>query len=230
MGLAFFKLSVGMGTMMTYGSYFRDDQNVPVTAFRVMCADLFVSMLAGIAIFPAVFTFGFQPEAGPPLVFITIPAVFAQMPFGHLLMVLFFVLTSVAAIGAMLSLLEVPVAVINERFGVRRKTATLITLVLVALLGSTCALTNSTMAEFKLFGMNMFDLFDYLSSNILLPLGGIAIAVFVGWVWGYPALQQALSNHQQLQNKYLSRILFVLLRFITPLLILTVMLHALNVF
>jgi NSS family neurotransmitter:Na+ symporter len=229
MGLAFFKLSVGMGTMMTYGSYFRDDQNIPMTAFRVMCADLFVSMLAGIAIFPAVFTFGFQPEAGPPLVFITIPAVFAQMPFGHLLMVLFFVLTSVAAIGAMLSLLEVPVAVINERFGVSRKIATLITLVLVALLGSTCALTNSTMAEFKLFGMNMFDLFDYLSSNILLPLGGISIALFVGWVWGYPALQQAISNQQQLQNKKLSQLLFLILRFITPLLILAVMLHALNI-
>jgi NSS family neurotransmitter:Na+ symporter len=85
------------------------------------------------------------------------------------------------------------------------------------------------MAEFKLFGMNMFDLFDYLSSNILLPLGGIAIALFVGWVWGYPALQQAISNQQQLPNKKLSQLLFLILRFITPLLILAVMLHALNI-
>lgn len=228
MGLAFFKLSVGMGTMMTYGSYFRDDQNVPVTAFRVMCADLFVSILAGIAIFPAVFTFGFQPEAGPPLVFITIPTVFSQMPLGHTLMVIFFLLTSVAAIGAMLSLLEVPVVVIHERFAISRKKATLITLLLVALLGSTCALTNSVMADFKLLGMNMFDLFDYLSSNILLPVGGILIALFVGWRWGYPALAQALSNQQQLQNQPLSKMLFLVLKFITPLLILIVMLHALH--
>ena len=228
MGLAFFKLSVGMGTMMTYGSYFRDDQNIPMTAFRVMCADLFVSMLAGIAIFQQYLPLVFSRKRAATGVYhhscrICSNAVWSSVD-GAV-----FVLTSVAAIGAMLSLLEVPVAVINERFGVSRKIATLITLVLVALLGSTCALTNSTMAEFKLFGMNMFDLFDYLSSNILLPLGGIAIALFVGWVWGYPALQQAISNQQQLPNKKLSQLLFLILRFITPLLILAVMLHALNI-
>ena len=89
MGLAFFKLSIGMSTMMTYGSYFGDNQNIPLTATRVMVADLCVSMLAGIAIFPAVFTFGFAPTAGPSLVFITLPAVFAQMPAGQVLMVAF---------------------------------------------------------------------------------------------------------------------------------------------
>ena len=114
MGLAFFKLSIGMGTMMTYGSYFGDEQNIPATAARVMVADLSVSMLAGIAIFPAVFTFGFEPSAGPSLVFITIPAVFAQMPFGQVLMAAFFVLTAVAATGAMLSLMEVPVVTLHE--------------------------------------------------------------------------------------------------------------------
>jgi NSS family neurotransmitter:Na+ symporter len=114
-GLAFFKLSIGMGTMMTYGSYFRDDQNIPATTLRVMCADLFVSMLAGIAIFPAVFAFGFKPEAGPSLLFITIPAVFASMPMGQLFMVAFFILAAIASTGAMLSILEVPVSVLSER-------------------------------------------------------------------------------------------------------------------
>ena len=230
LGLAFFKLSIGMGTMMTYGSYFRDDQNIPATTIRVMAADLFVSMLAGIAIFPAVFTFGFEPSAGPSLVFITIPAVFAQIPMGHLLMVVFFVLTAVAATGAMLSLLEVPVAIIHERFGISRKKATLISLLILAVMGSTCALTNSTLAEFKLFGMTMFDLFDYLSSNIILPAGGIFVALFVGWVWGLGPLQQALSNQGTLHNAALVRVLFFLLRYVSPVLILVVMLKGLGLF
>lgn len=230
MGLAFFKLSIGMGTMMTYGSYFRDDQNIPATTVRVMAADLFVSMLAGIAIFPAVFTFGFEPTAGPSLVFITIPAVFAQIPMGHLLMVVFFVLAAVAATGAMLSLLEVPVAIIHERFGLSRKKATLISLLILALMGSTCALTNSTLADFKLFGMTMFDLFDYLSSNIILPAGGIFVALFVGWVWGFDKLKLALSNHGALANDRLVRVLFFLLRYVSPLLILLVMLKGLGLF
>jgi len=230
MGLAFFKLSIGMGTMMTYGSYFRDDQNIPATTVRVMAADLFVSMLAGIAIFPAVFTFGFEPAAGPSLVFITIPAVFAQIPMGHLLMVVFFVLAAVAATGAMLSLLEVPVAIIHERFGLSRKKATLISLLILALMGSTCALTNSTLADFKLFGMTMFDLFDYLSSNIILPAGGIFVALFVGWVWGFDKLKLALSNHGALANEGLVRVLFFLLRYVSPLLILLVMLKGLGLF
>ena len=106
LGLAFFKLSLGIGTMSTYGSYFCDGQNIPATATRVMLADLSVSLLAGIAIFPAVFAFGFEPAAGPSLVFMTIPAVFTAMPGGRVFMAIFFVLTAVASVGAILSLLE----------------------------------------------------------------------------------------------------------------------------
>ncbi|MGV8892598.1 MAG: sodium-dependent transporter [Burkholderiaceae bacterium] len=230
MGLAFFKLSIGMGTMMTYGSYFRDDQNIPVTTLRVMSADLCVSMLAGIAIFPAVFTFGFTPAAGPALVFITIPAVFSQIPMGQILMVVFFVLTAVAATGAMLSLLEVPVAILHERFNLPRPKATLLTLALLALPASGAALTNSLLADFKPFGRNLFDLFDFLSSNIILPAGGIAIAIFVGWFWGFDKFSQALSNRGQLQNQRLVRTIFFLLRYVSPLLILIVMFKGLNIF
>lgn len=228
MGLAFFKLSLGMGTMMTYGSYFRDDQNIPQTTLRVMAADLCVSMLAGIAIFPAVFTFGFEPAAGPALVFITIPAVFSQIPGGQLLMIAFFVLASVAATGAMLSLMEVPVVILHERFGLSRAKATLLTISGLMLLGSSCALTNNVLADFKLFGMNMFDLFDFVSSNVLLPLGGILLAVFVGWVWGADKFGQALSNQGTLGNRTTIRIVFFLLRYISPVLILLVMLKGLN--
>lgn len=230
LGLAFFKLSIGMGTMMTYGSYFRDDQDIPATAFRVMSADLCVSLLAGIAIFPAVFTFGFEPAAGPALVFITIPAVFSQIPMGQALMVVFFVLTAIAATGATLSLMEVPVLILQERFGLSRRKATATTLGLLALTGSTCALTNSTLSGFKLFGLNMFDLFDFVSSNLILPAGGIFIALFVGWVWGFDQLRRALSNEGRLKNEKLAGVLFFLLRYVSPLLILLVMLKGLNLF
>lgn len=228
LGLAFFKLSIGMGTMMTYGSYFRAEQNIPATAGRVMCADLAVSLLAGMAIFPAVFTFGFEPAAGPALVFITLPAVFAQLPFGQGLMLVFFVLTSIAAIGAMLSLLEVPVLILHERLGMSRPRAIAVSLVLVAVLGATCALSGSVLAGFQLFGRNMFDLMDFLSSNLLLPLGGILIALFTGWVWGGKAFSDAVSNDGALRNGRLARILVCLLRYVSPLLILIVMLHGLG--
>ncbi|RXZ42070.1 sodium-dependent transporter [Crenobacter cavernae] len=229
MGLAFFKLSIGMGTMMTYGSYFRADENVPATALRVMSADLFVSMLAGIAIFPAVFAFGFKPEAGPSLLFITIPAVFANMPFGQLFLVLFFVLAAIAATGAMLSILEVPVSVMSERLGWSRKKAVLVNLLLLAAIGSTCALSNSLAADMQLFGLNAFDLFDYVSSNILMPVGGIGLTVFVAWVWGRPRFEEALSNGGRIANRALLDVLFFITRWVTPLLILAVMLKGLGV-
>jgi NSS family neurotransmitter:Na+ symporter len=230
MGLAFFKLSLGMGTMMTYGSYFRDDQNIPQTTVRVMAADLCVSMLAGIAIFPAVFTFGFEPATGPALVFITIPAVFSQIPGGQLLMIAFFVLASVAATGAMLSLMEVPVVILHERLGMSRAKATLMTIAGLMLLGSTCALTNNVLAGFKLFGMNMFDLFDFVSSNVLLPLGGILLAAFVSWVWGADQFIRAVSNNGTLANAGTARVVLFLLRYVSPLLILAVMLKGLGLF
>ena len=228
MGLSFFKLSVGMGTMITYGSYFRDDQNIPTTALRVMLADLSVSILAGIAIFPAVFAFGFKPDAGPSLLFITIPAVFASMPLGGVFMLLFFVLAAIATIGAMLSLLEVPVAFLAERTHMSRKTATLLTVILLAVIGSTAALSNSVLANFKIFGMVPFDLFDYATSNILLPIGGFFIAIFVGWVWGYDQVKQALSNEGMLRNERITRIFFGLVKFVTPLLVFVVLLSQLK--
>jgi len=230
MGLAFFKLSIGMGTMLTYGSYFRDDQDIPATALRVMTADLFVSMLAGIAIFPAVFAFGFKPEAGPSLLFITIPAVFANMPLGHLFMVVFFVLTAIAATGAMLSILEVPVSVLSERFGWSRAKATVLTLLALMVIGAFAALSGSVLSGFKLFGMTMFDLFDYVTSNVLMPVGGIMLCLFTGWVWGPQRFRETLSNGGKLANQPVLSVLFQVTRWVSPLLILVVMLKGLGVF
>ena len=230
LGLAFFKLSIGMGTMLTYGSYFRPDQNIPATTARVMLADLSVSLLAGMAIFPAVFAFGFAPAAGPSLVFMTIPAVFTSMPGGTLFMTLFFILTAVASVGAILSLLEVPVAILTKRFGVGRKKASVYTILMIAALGVPASLSNSTMADVKIFGMNAFDLFDFLSSNVLLPLGGILICLFVGWVYGLPQIEKQLSNDGKLVNACVIKAVFFLIRVVTPLAIAVVLLHGLKLF
>ena len=228
-GLSFFKLSTGMGTMITYGSYFREDQKIVGTAARVMLADLLVSILAGMAIFPAVFAFGFQPDAGPSLLFITIPAVFASMPFGNVFMVLFFILAAIAATGAMLSLLEVPVAFLEERFSMPRKRATISVSVLLALIGSTAALSSSTLADVGIFGKNFFDLYDFISSNILLPLGGMFITIFAGWVWGFGKVQETLSNKGTLDNQPVIKALFFIIRFVTPVLLFVVLLSGLKI-
>jgi len=230
LGLAFFKLSIGMGTMITYGSYFRDNQNIPKTALQVISADLFVSLLAGIAIFPAVFAFGFIPEAGPSLVFITIPAVFTNMPFGHFSMVVFFILTSIAALGAMLSMLEVPVSVISGQLGWSRPRSIALSLSILVVLGAGCALSESWTAKIKIFDMNFFNFFDFLTSKIFLPLGGIFICAFVGRVFGLPKSIIALGNERKLKNEKIVKLLFFILRFISPILIIVVMLKGLKLF
>ncbi|MCC6148090.1 MAG: sodium-dependent transporter [Anaerolineaceae bacterium] len=228
LGLAFFKLSAGMGTMVTYGSYWPDDQNIPLNTVRIMFSDLFVSILAGLAIFPAVFAFGFEAAAGPSLLFITIPAVFASMPFGNIVMVLFFILAAVAATGAMISLVEVPIAFLNEQFKLSRAKSAVLTTILIALVGSTAALSNSSLADFQLFGMNMFDLYDFVSSNILLPLGGLLVVIFVGWFWGDRKVKAALSNEGTLKNQAIIAAYTVIVKFISPVLLLVVMLRGLN--
>ena len=230
MGLAFFKLSIGMGCMITYGAYYRDDQDLPMTATRVVLSDLAISLLAGIAIFPAVFAFGFEPAAGPSLLFITIPAVFASMPFGNVFMVIFFLLTAFAATGAILSLLEVITAFLENRLKLSRVKATLITIVTLAIFGAPAALSNSTMANVTLAGKTFFDIYDFCSSNILLPVGGLFLAIYAGWVWGLPKFKESLSNFGKIQNQKVSRVVFFILRFVTPPLVLVVLLSGLGLF
>lgn len=229
LGLAFFKLSIGMCTMMTYGSYFRDDANIPFVATRVMLADLTVSLLAGIAIFPAVFNYGFEPASGPGLLFMTIPAVFSSMPFGHLFMLVFFVLTAIATIGAMLSLFEVPVAFFTEALpGCSRRKVTIFVAIALGLCGLPATLSFGPMADVKIFGLNFFDFYDQLSSNVLMPMGGLMICIFAGWVFGKDKFFACLSNEGALNNKALLSVLLIVVRFISPLLVLLVMLNGLG--
>ena len=224
MGLAFFKMSLGMGCMLTYGSYFKEDVNIPLMATRVMICDLLVSLLAGIAIFPAVFSFGFQPAEGPALLFLTIPAVFASMPGGTFFATLFFILSAIASTGAILSLLEVPVAWLSERFSLPRTKAVPILLVGLVLLGLPATLsTGPALQDVKLFGLTFFDLYDALSSTILMPLSGIVTSLFVGYFWKKEHMLAALGGGMP------ARLVRTLCRTVTPVLITLVLLHGLGI-
>ena len=232
LGLAFFKLSLGMGTMITYGSYFTDDNHMIQTAGKVAASDTLVSMLAGLAIFPTVFSFGMEPSAGPGLLFMTIPLVFNQMPFGGILLACFFLLTCFAATTAMLSLVEVPIAYFVEELKVSRVKATVFNCVLIALVGITATLSvdsSSYLGQYKFFGKGFFDLYDYLSSNIILPLGGLCIALFVGYCNKKEDIADELSNHGTLANASTVDAYRFIIRFVSPALLILVFLNSVGI-
>ncbi|VBB06627.1 sodium:neurotransmitter symporter [Lucifera butyrica] len=232
LGLAFFKLSLGMGTMITYGSYFTEDNNLFGTAVRVALSDTMVSLLAGIAIFPTVFSFGMEPGAGPGLLFMTIPLVFSKMPLGNLLLIAFFFLTSIAATTAMLSLVEVPIAYFTEERKVSRPKAALLNGLFIAIVGVLATLSvdkASLLGNITIFGKGFFDLFDYLSSNILLPLGGLLIAIFMGYVVKQDDVRRELSNHGALKINSLISVYFFIVRYVTPALLIVVFLNSIGI-
>lgn len=229
LGLSFFKLSVGIGTMTTYGSYMGPEENLPKTAIKVALADTLVSLMAGIAIFPAVFAFGVKPDSGPSLLFVTIPTVFTSMPLGTIFMVLFFILVSIAATGAMLSLLEVPVAYLVEERHWTRPFATLAAVIGIALVGSTSTLSPTVLSAIKPFGLNFFDLYDFLTSNIFMPVGGITIAVFLGWRLKATIVREAISNSGAIRNNRLANVFLFLVRYVAPVAIVLILLSGLGI-
>lgn len=184
MGQAFFSLSLGMGTMITYGSYLSRKVWLPSATATVTLLDTLVAVLAGMLILPAVFAFGFDPGAGPGLTFITLPAVFAQMPGGAWVGMAFFVLLAIAALTSAVSLLEVVVAYFVDEHEIRRNVATVIAGTIIFLLGIPSSLAMGVMNDVTLFGMNFLALMDYAASNVMLPVGGILISIFAAWfVW-----------------------------------------------
>lgn len=232
LGLAFFKLSLGMGTMITYGSYFTEDNNIMATPVKVALSDTVVSLLAGIAIFPAVFSFGMQPNKGAGLLFMTIPLVFSKMPFGRILLIAFFFLTAIAATTAMLSLVEVPVAYFSEEKGMDRKKAVIMTSVIIAVVGVLATLSadkTSLLGGVTFFGRGFFDTFDYLSSNVLLPIGGFLIAIFLGYFTKKSDIIDELTNHGTKNSTGLVNVYIFLVRFTAPILMIIVLLNSIGI-
>ena len=224
MGQAFFSLSLGMGCMITYGSYVNKKNNLTHTVTEVTILDTLVAVLASIAIFPAAFSLGVNPGQGPELVFITLPSVFAQLPGGQFWAVLFFILLSVAAMTSIISLLEVVVAYVTEEFNLKRKPVTIVVTLAVMVFSIMSSLSFGVWKEVTIFGMTFFDLFDNATSKVMMPLGGLLISLFAGWVVPVDKLREEIGNQGQLKLKLFTIYLF-LIRYIAPLGILAVMLN-----
>jgi neurotransmitter:Na+ symporter, NSS family len=228
LGQAFFSLSIGMGTLIPYGSYIQKDNNLRSNAVQVSMVDLFIAVLAGIAIFPAVFAFGISPSSGESLTFIVLPGIFQQMPGGMVFAFIFFFLLAIAALTSTISVLEVIVAYFSEQLNLSRRTAIIIATASMFILGLSASMSWGMMSEVKLFGLNIFDLFNFTTANILLPLGGLLIVAFLGWFFPGRDTRDELSNGGTLRLRYYSLYRFAI-RFLAPLAIALVFLNGLGV-
>ncbi|NBC83794.1 MAG: sodium-dependent transporter [Bacteroidetes bacterium] len=226
LGHAFFSLSLGMGTLITYGSYIDKKNNLMNTALEVTIADTVIALLAGIAIIPAVFAFNIEPGTGPGLVFITLPNVFNQMHGGQFFSILFFLLLSVAALTSSISILEVVVAFFTEELNLTRPIATVLATILAALMGIICSLSMGIYSDYTFMCFNFFDLLDFISANILLPLGGLFIAIFIGWKFGKYKVFKEMAHGGSLKGYFLSAFM-ILVRFVAPISIFIVFLFGL---
>jgi NSS family neurotransmitter:Na+ symporter len=176
------------------------------------------------AIFPAVFAFGIEPDSGPGLVFITLPNVFQQMPGGYFFSIIFFFLLVIAALTSSISLLEVIVAYFAEELNMTRAKATMVSFISVGVLGVLCALSFGPMSKVTLFGFTIFQLFDYVASNILLPVGGMLIVFFAGWVWARSRFKQEIIGESK--ENGLFKIFMFIIKFVAPFAIALVFLNA----
>ncbi len=224
MGQAFFSLSIGLGCLITYSSYFSKDTRLLKSAATIASLDTLVAVLAGIIIFPAVFSYGESPAAGPKLVFEVLPSIFRNMDLGRLWSVLFFVLLLLASLTSTISMAEISIAYFTEERRMSRSKATALTILIAMIFGSLCALSFGPLDDFKLFGLTIFDLFDFTSSTVLLPIGGILISLYVGWVLG----RTRIANQLPATGRIIISLLMICLRYIAPAGILLVFLSGLG--
>ena len=227
MGQAFFSLSLGLGCMTTYASYFNDSTRLAKSAVITASLDTAVAFLAGIVIFPAVFTFGFSPAAGPTLVFEVLPSIFHSLPLGAVWSSLFFFLLLLASLTSTISMSEISIAFFVEEKKMSRRSATVLNTGLAAAFGVLCALSFGCLGDFKLFGLTVFNLFDYVSSNILLPIGGMITSIFVGWFVDRRFVRDQLTDFGSFRLKMLGVIVFCL-RYVAPVCILLVFLNSIG--
>ena len=215
MGQAFFSLSIGMGCLITYASYFGKQTNLQTTALQVTILDTLVAVLAGVMIFPAVFSFGIEPTTGPELVFITLPNVFEQLPFGNIWSFVFFVLLALAALTSTISLHEVSTAYVHEEYHVSRKKAAIIVSIGVTILGILSSLSMGVLSSYTLFGLNFFNLLDFVTAKIMLPLGGMMICIFTAKRVDKLLLKEEVTNHGTIRFYFFNTYAFFV-KYIAP--------------
>jgi NSS family neurotransmitter:Na+ symporter len=224
LGQAFFSIGIGMAIFITYGSYLAPRQPIPSGAVTIALGDTLVAVVAGLAIFSAVFAFGLDPAAGPQLVFVILPQIFLAMPFGHLVGALFFLLLVAAALTSMISLLEVSVALAMRVLGLPRWIATIALGLLIFAVGIPAAAGFGRLAALRWDGRGILDSMDHVVSNIMLPVSGLLTAVFVGWQW---SRTEALAE-AGFRGRWLGAVWLWLVRWVAPALILMILLRSLG--
>lgn len=219
LGHAFFSLSLGMGILLTYGAYVDKRQSLGTATLAIGAGDLIYAFVAGLIIFPTTASFGIAPDSGPSLVFMALPAAFSAMPFGAFFGGLFFILLAIAALTSAVSLLEVPVSFTMDRWAWSRTKSVIIISILVMLIGLPSALSFGMVPSLSdLGGKNFFDWLDFITSNIMLPIGGLITTLFAGYFW------KGAAEAAGLKSKWFKIWLFML-RYIAPILVLLVLLH-----
>lgn len=233
LGQAFFTLSLGQGTMVTYGSYANKNENLIKTCFPVVLVDLMVSICAAVAIFAIVFSVGMEPASGPGLLFNTLPWVFSQITGGYLVAILFFIVVVIAALTSEISAMEPTIAYLMDEWGWKRHQAVLVCGAAVFVIGIPSALSYSLLADYTFFGEPFVGFMDTLCSAFLIPLGGLAAVLLVGWIWGVDnaikELKEGSGNFFD-KKRWLLFYFWFCFKYCAPLLIVLVFLNAVGVF
>lgn len=226
MGQAFFSLSLGMGAMLTYGSYLSKENKLPSATLGIGLMDTFFAIISGIVIFPAAFAFGISPGSGPPLVFITLPGIFEQMPVGGIVGLVFFFALTLASLSSSVSILEVPVAYFMRVFHWSRKMASILTGAIMFVLGLIVSLGFGIWSGFTPIGdRNIQGSMDFIASNMLLPLGGLTMALFVGWYFKKSTALDATD----LTGNPIGNVWYGIIKYIAPVLIILIFLNAVGI-
>lgn len=233
LGQAFFGLSLGQGTMITYGSYLKDKDDVPSTCFPIALSVVIVSLLAGVAIFTAVFSEGGAVSSGTNLMFETLPLVFSKMTGGFVVALLFFFLIFLAGLTSQISAMEPMISYLGDKFRFKRHKSVALTGVFGFLLGVPSALSFNLMKDVTFFGMIFFDAISYLAINILVPIGGILSVILVGWRWGTSGALKHLyegSSRFFQKSKWLSGYIMFSIKYLCPIVIAIIFLNMLGLF
>jgi NSS family neurotransmitter:Na+ symporter len=233
LGQSFYSLSIAMGCLCTYASYFSRYTNLTKSASQIAIIDSLVAILAGLMIFPAAFSVGVNPDSGPSLIFITLPNVFQQafasIPIvGYCISLLFFVLLSLAALTSLMSLHEVSTAFIHEEMKVSRKKAALVVTVSASVIGAFCSLSMGAVDVLTFFGKSLFDWFDFITGQIFLPIVGFLTCIFIGWFVPHQIVRNEFTNQGELKSIGYIRLFHVyifLVKYVCPLAILLIFLH-----
>lgn len=229
LGQVFFSLSLGIGCMLTYGSYLNRNSNLGRCAMTIPSLDTVVALLAGFAILPAVFAFGFEPSEGPGLMFVSLPAVFSQMPLGIIFFGLFFLLAFFAALTSSISLLEIPVSWLVDAHGWHRRKAVVTCTVITTLLGiPSCLSFGPVMGDVTFFGKTFFELVDFIASNIIMPVGGFCMCIVVGYIWGIDKAVEEITSGGNFSFK-LHKVWSIMLRYVAPAALIIIFLDTLGV-